>query len=118
MGTAQANVLRWTTKTEALEGNMNEKGGGRRPSRGLLLLLPVAVILAKGAMHRRAMMESAWGTSGAVGGGYGHHRRFGGGEGEPDERRASRLPPRIESMLDAWHTRAHQPAESTEPPTI
>jgi hypothetical protein len=96
---------------------MHEKRRGRRPNRGFLLLVPVAVILAKRAMHRRAMRESAWGGSEAVGGGYGPHARFGGGEGGPGGRAAFRLPPKIEWMLDTWHTRAHQGTESTEPPT-
>jgi len=96
---------------------MNEKSGSRSPNWGLLLLVPAAVILAKGAMHRRAMWESAWGASGAAGRRYGHHARFESGEGEADARGAFRLPPKIEWMLDTWHTQAHQPAESIEPPT-
>jgi hypothetical protein len=96
---------------------MNEKRGGRRPNRGFLMLVPVALILAKGARHRRAMRESARGGSDAVGGGYGPHARFGGGEGEPGGRAGFRLPPKIERILDTWHTRAHQATESTEPPT-
>jgi hypothetical protein len=38
--------------------------------------------------------------------------------GEADPREGFRLPPRIESMLDAWHTRAHETSEPTEPTTI
>ncbi len=96
---------------------MHEKSGSSSSNWRLLLLVPAAVILAKVAMHRRAMWESAWGASGAAGGGHGHHPRFGGGEGAADGRGAFRLPPKIEWMLDTWHTRAHQVAESTEPPT-
>jgi len=66
------------------------------------------VIVAKAAMHRRAMMESGWGPSGAVGRGYGHHRRFAGGEGADADLAGFRIPPKIERTLDAWHTRAHQ----------
>ena len=41
---------------------MNETRGGRGPNRGLLLLIPAALILAKAAKHRRqAMWESAEG---------------------------------------------------------
>ena len=43
---------------------MNEMRGGRGPNRGLLLLIPAALILAKAAKHRRqAMWESAEGRS-------------------------------------------------------
>jgi hypothetical protein len=97
---------------------MNETRGGRGPNRGLLLLIPAALILAKAAKHRRqAMWESAEGDAGATGGPYGHHRRSahrgwsGGGDG-------FRLPPRIESALDAWHARAHQEPASTETQTV
>ena len=85
---------------------------------GLLLLVPAVLIVAKGAMRRRAMWESAWGPSGAVGRGHGHHAGFAGGEGPAEGRGAFRLPPRIEWMLDTWHTRAHQATESTEPATV
>jgi hypothetical protein len=75
---------------------MNEKRGSRGHNWGLLLLIPAAVLIAKKAKHRRAMWQSAWGAADG-------HDEF-------------RLPPRIESMLDTWHTRAHRAAESTEPP--
>jgi hypothetical protein len=102
---------------------MNENRATRGPNWGLLLLIPAAVILAKGAMRRRAMWESAWAEPGSVGHGYGHRGPFGGGPGASDQPTAFRLPPKIEWMLDTWHTRAHQaadatePAGSTEPPT-
>ena len=95
---------------------MNENRDRRGPSRAWLLLIPAAVIIAKGARRRRAMWESGWAASGPAGHGYGHHRRFG-GDGEPGQQAAFRLPPKIERMLDTWHTRAHETAESTEPPT-
>jgi hypothetical protein len=105
-------------QTAASEGSMNEKCGGGGPNWGLLLLVPAALILTKGAMHRRAMVESAWGpASGGAGRGYGHHARFGGGASDAEEPGAFRLPPKIEGMLDTWHTRAHQTAQPTEPPT-
>jgi hypothetical protein len=94
---------------------MNEKRGGH--NWGILLLIPAAVLLAKRAKHRRAMWRSAWGSSGAAGRGHGHHGRFGVAEGAADGYGAFRLPPKIESMLDNWHTRAHNAAESAEPPT-
>ncbi len=98
---------------------MNENRDGRNPNWRLLLLVPAAVLIAKMAKSRQAMWQSTLGASGAAAGhGYGHHRRFGAGQGAADEHGAFRLPPKIESMLDNWHTRAHQAAESTEPPTI
>ena len=73
-------------------------------------LIPAVVIIAKAAMHRRAMMELGW--SGPGGRGYGHHR-FAGADGEMGPR-AFRLPPRIEAALDAWHTRAHEASDPTD----
>jgi hypothetical protein len=104
-------------QTQKPEGNMNEKRGNRGPNLGLLLLVPVAVIIAKGAMRRRAMWESGWSPGGAVGRGHGHHAGFAGGEG-PAEGRQFRLPPKIEWMLDSWHTRAHETTDSKEPATV
>ena len=83
------------------------------PNLGLLLAIPAVVIIAKAAMHRRAMMESGWSGPGGSGYGYGHPR-FAGADGEMRPR-AFRLPPRIEAALDAWHTRAHEPADATKP---
>ena len=83
------------------------------PNLGLLLAIPAVVIIAKAAMHRRAMMESGWSGPGGRGYGYGHHR-FAGADGEMGPR-AFRLPPRIEAALDAWHTRAHEASEPTKP---
>ena len=89
---------------------MNETQTRGGPNRGLLLAIPAVVIIAKVAMHRRAMMESGW--SGPGGRGYGHHR-FSGAHGELGPR-TLRLPPRIEAALDAWHARAHEAADATE----
>lgn len=91
---------------------MNERNAGRGHHLGLLLLIPAAVIVAKGVHHRRMMWESGWTPSGAAGHGNGRHGRFG-GEGEAASG-SFRLPPRIEWMLDTWHTRAHEKADSTE----
>jgi hypothetical protein len=97
---------------------MNETRGGRGPNRGLLLLIPAALILAKAAKHRRqAMWESPEGAAATTGGPHGHHGRSArrGWSGRGD---GFRLPPRIEAALDAWHARAHQEPASTEPQTI
>ncbi len=97
---------------------MNHRTERMGPNWGLLLLVPVAVILAKGAMHRRAMWESARGPSVGSGHGYGHHAGFAEARTTADGRTAFRLPPKIEWILDSWHTRAHQTADSPEPPII
>jgi hypothetical protein len=97
---------------------MNEIRSGGGPNRGLLLLIPAALILAKAAKHRRqAMWESAAGEAGAAGGPYGHGARFA-HRGWSAGRDGFRLPPKIEAALDAWHDRAHQETASVEPPTI
>jgi len=94
---------------------MINKTASRRPNPGLLLLLPAVVIVAKAAMHRRAMFE-AGGPNEAMGRGFGRHRRFGGGEAFGPEGSGFRLPPKIEWMLETWHTRAHQSANPTPAP--
>ena len=83
------------------------------PNLGLLLAITAVVIIAKAAMHRRAMMESGWSGPGGRGYGYGHHR-FAGADGEEGPR-TFRLPPRIEAALGAWHTRAHEASEPIKP---
>ncbi len=83
------------------------------PNLGLLLAIPAVVIIAKAAMHRRAMMESGWSGPGGRGYGYARHR-FAGADGEMGPR-TFRLPPWIEAALDAWHTRAHEAADATKP---
>jgi hypothetical protein len=94
---------------------MRSRGG---PNRGLLLLIPAALILAKAARHRRqAMWESAAGEAGTAGGPSGHGARFA-HRGWSAGRDGFRLPPRIESALDAWHARAHEETGSAEPTTI
>jgi hypothetical protein len=89
------------------EDDMNENRERRGPNPALLLLIPAALIIAKGARRRRTMWAS---------GGHGHHASFGQGGPSADERAAFRLPPKIEWMLDAWHTRAHEatiPSDTT-----
>lgn len=109
--------------------NNTRDGGGPNWK---LLLIPAAVIVARGAMRRRLMWEAA-GPSGDAGyrhgWGHGPRPRFGGGDAEAAGPGAFRLPPRMERMLDSWHTRAHEaagvrgttmtgePAGAAEPPT-
>lgn len=82
------------------------------------LLIPATVMMVK-AMHRhRAMRAHGWGP-GAFGPGLGHHA-WSNPEGEgkgPDGRADFRLPPRIESFLNAWHKQAHRAADSGEAPS-
>ena len=91
---------------------MTEQTTSRGPNWTLLLLIPAAVIVAKDVAHRRAMWESGWTPEGAAGPAYGHRhgpgRRFGGDM----EAGSFRLPPKIEWMLDTWHTSAHAKADS------
>jgi hypothetical protein len=85
-----------------MDCDMHERRRGNGgPGLGLLLLIPAAVIIAKGVSRRRAM----W------------HSGFGPGGGQPDPS-TFRLPPRIEWMLETWHTRAHQGAEQAESTTV
>lgn len=96
---------------------MNETRDRRGPNPALLLLIPAALIIAKGARRRRAKWASGWSESGPGGRGFGHRHGFAGGEGPGDQRAAFRLPPKLEWMLDTWHTRAHEGAGSTEAAT-
>src|SRR6478735_9744688 len=90
---------------------MTDQATSRGPNWTLLLLIPAAVIVAKGVAHRRAMWESGWTPEGTrPGSGHGHMRRFGGDM----EAGSFPLPPRIEWMLDTWHTRAHAKADTAE----
>ena len=68
---------------------MHDKHHGGPPI-GLLLILPVVAIAASKAMRHHRMM---WDEVGAP---------------ESAARRELRLPPRLEWMLETWHTRAHQ----------
>jgi hypothetical protein len=81
-----------------------------------LLLIPLAVMVAKGASRRRARWESAGFGPGGHRAGYGRHG-FGAAFG-PAEGRDFRLPPKIEAMLDDWHTHAHEKSDSAETTTV
>ena len=98
---------------------MNEQRERKGPNPALLLLIPAAVMIAKGASRRRAMRGSSWGGPGGFGPrhGHGHHKSFGPGDGPGPSRDAS-MPPWIEQKLEAWHTKAHEQGEAAEPTTI
>jgi hypothetical protein len=89
------------------EDDMNDNQTRRGPSPALLLLIPAALIIAKGARRRREMWMS--------GGGYGHRHGFAGGGPGAGGRAEFRLPPKLEWMLDSWHTRAHETASAATP---
>jgi hypothetical protein len=95
---------------------VTDRTGDRGPNVALLLLIPAALIVAKGVAHRRAMWESGWTPQGDAGPGHGHGhgraRGFGGMEAG-----SFRLPPRIEWMLDTWHARAHEQADLADTTT-
>ena len=96
---------------------MSDKSTSGGPNIGLLLLIPAAAIVARAAMRHRQMLWAEVGEPGSAGPHPRHgHRHFAGPGFGPASSDDFRLPPRIESMLDAWHTRAHQadePQEST-----
>ena len=99
---------------------MNEHRERKGPNPALLLLIPAAVIIAKGASRRRAMRGSSWGGPGGFGPRHGHHGRygqFGPSDGGSDSR-APGMPPWIEQMLDTWHTKAHEQGDAAETTTV
>jgi hypothetical protein len=87
-----------------LENEMNEKRGGG-PNGWLLLLIPASMLMMAKARRRRMMWASGWDPAGH---GFGHHASMGGPGAEGDARDAFRLPPTLESILDAWHAKAHR----------
>jgi hypothetical protein len=96
---------------------MNEHRARRGPHPGLLLLIPAAVIIAKGASRRRARWASGWSEASRFGPRYGRHGHFGAGD-DPGKTRAPGMPPWIEQMLDTWHTKAHEQDDAAEPTTV
>lgn len=78
-----------------MHGNRGRQG----PPIGLLLLIPAAVILAKGMRARRAADGPAWHPG---------HRMGGFGPSASGEHGTFRLPPMIEETLTSWHARAHE----------
>jgi hypothetical protein len=84
---------------------MNEKHGGGGPNGWLLLLIPASMLMMAKARRHRMMWANGWDPAGH---GFGHHAPMGGPGAEGDARGAFRLPPRLESILDAWHAKAHE----------
>lgn len=72
----------------------------RGGSHGWLFPIVALVLLSKAMHHGR------------------RHRAWMGAAGpEGDSGAGFRVPPRIESMLDAWHERAHRATDPAEAPT-
>ena len=88
----------------------NERRG---PGRGLLLLIPIGLLIAKGIGRRRQMLEASPGA--------GRHHRFahgfasggfGPGGFDAEGRYSFALPPKLERVLGQWHDRVHAAPES------
>jgi hypothetical protein len=89
---------------------MNEKSNRGGPSVGLLLLIPAAALVVRAATRHHQMMWDEIGGPESVAPRHRHgHYRFAAADAESAARDSFRLPPRIEWILDTWHTRAHQP---------
>ena len=92
---------------------MNDNHGRRGPGPGLLLLIPIGLLIAKGIGRRRRMMEiGPGGHRHGSGFGRGFGRGFGPGAFDAEGRYTFALPPKIEGALDAWHKRVHEAAEA------
>lgn len=91
---------------------MNQRSTSKGRSLKPLLLIPAAVVIAKGMSHHRGRWDAAAGGPDFRHGGPRRHGRFGAVDPATGE---FRLPPKIEAMLDAWHQRAH---EAAEPETV
>jgi hypothetical protein len=94
---------------------VNEKRGSH--SVWPFVVIPAAMLAMK-AMHRRRLMwEHGHGPGPAAGGWHGHRGWDRGSEAGARPADGFRLPPRIDSILTAWHERAHRAADSTESPS-
>jgi len=90
----------------------------RGPGPGLLLLIPIGLLIAKGVGRRRRMLAS--GSGAGMHHGFGHGRfgpGFGPGAFDAEGRPTFTLPPKIERVLGDWHDRVHAAAEAAQPPT-
>lgn len=91
---------------------MNDNQRGRGPALWPLLLIPLAIFVAKGVARRRDAMWASGGLHGPRGGYdmHGRYSRFDDGAGS-----SFRFPPKIESALDSWHERTHDTASTSTP---
>jgi hypothetical protein len=96
--------------------NQTRHGGGH--TLRMLLLIPAFVMIVKAARRHRMMWEQGWGPEARSAGPHGHHGWVGRGGVRGDTNSGPRLPPRIESILNHWHDRAHQAADSAESTTV
>jgi hypothetical protein len=84
----------------------------RGPGLGLLLLIPIGLLIAKGVGRRRAMLAAEAGAAGHHG--FGHRfgpRGFGPRGFDGEGTNTFSLPPKIERVLDGWHERVHAARE-------
>jgi hypothetical protein len=96
-----------------VETDMHEHPARKGTNWKPLLLIPAAVVIAKGAARRRARWEAM--GSGPAGRRHGHGHGFGPGLTTADGREF-RLPPKIEAMLEAWHAQAHEQDRNEQEP--
>jgi hypothetical protein len=97
---------------------MSETRHGGRHTLRVLLLIPALVMMARAARRHRMMWEYGSGPEARWAGPHGHHGWVGRGEVRGETTSGLRLPPKIESMLNSWHDRAHQAADSAESTTV
>jgi hypothetical protein len=115
----QPSLPRTTTGPCAPENTMNDNTNRGGPNVGLLLLIPAAALVMHAARrHHQLMWDEMGGPESEAPRRRHGHRHFAGPESDTAARDGFRLPPRIEWMLETWHTRAHQATEpTTEAPT-
>jgi hypothetical protein len=117
MAVIGSDGCRRSSPSTSLENTMNENRSAG-PNVGLLLLIPAAALVARAAMRRHRLLWGEYGEPGAASAHRRHGRhRFAGPESEAAAREGFQLPPRIEWMLETWHTRAHQADEPGETAT-
>lgn len=90
---------------------MNEQLAQKSRNWKPLLLIPAVLIVAKAASQRRMRWET---SAGPNDGPHRHGRHGFGRRNWIAEDGTFRLPPKVEAMLDAWHTAAHESNSTTE----
>jgi hypothetical protein len=96
---------------------VNEKRGRGGSHRWLFLLIPATVMIAEARHHRRLMREQGWGPGAWAPGRRSHHGWVGARGADGTSTTEFRLPPKIDTILKAWHDRAHQAVDLAEAPT-
>ncbi len=91
---------------------MNEQAAPKPRNWKPLLLIPAAIIVAKAASHHRMRWDAAAGPDGMR---HRHGHRGFGPRSWMAEDGTVQLPPKMEAVLRAWHTQAHQQDQPAEP---